>query len=100
MTAFFNEFHYDNSGTDSNEKIEIAFTAGTDLTGWKVYLYNGGSTAAQAAMNPPMLVAGVGSAVMDMMTPERCRVICRATARAVRSATTRAGAGSRVPRAS
>ena len=49
MTAFFNEFHYDNSGTDSNEKIEIAFTAGTDLTGWKVYLYNGGSTAAQAA---------------------------------------------------
>jgi len=49
MTAFFNEFHYDNSGTDSNEKIELAFTAGTDLTGWNVYLYNGGTTAAQAA---------------------------------------------------
>src|SRR4051812_37857716 len=49
MNAFFNEFHYDNASTDTNEKIELAFTAGTDLTGWKVYLYNGGSTATQAA---------------------------------------------------
>jgi predicted extracellular nuclease len=49
MNAFFNEFHYDNTGTDTNEKIEIAATAGTDLTGWKVYLYNGGSNSAQAA---------------------------------------------------
>src|ERR1044071_8966476 len=49
MNAFFNEFHYDNTSTDTNEKIELAFTAGTDLTGWKVYLYNGGQTPTGAA---------------------------------------------------
>ncbi|HZJ01066.1 MAG TPA: DNA/RNA non-specific endonuclease [Gemmatimonadaceae bacterium] len=35
------EFHYDNSGTDTNESIEISGPAGTDLTGWKLVLYNG-----------------------------------------------------------
>lgn len=41
MSVFFNEIHYDNSGTDSGEAIEIAGTAGTDLTGWQIVLYNG-----------------------------------------------------------
>ncbi|MGF1673971.1 MAG: choice-of-anchor I family protein [Rivularia sp. (in: cyanobacteria)] len=40
-TVFINEFHYDNSGADSNEFIEIAGPAGTDLTGWSIVLYNG-----------------------------------------------------------
>ena len=35
------EFHYDNTGTDANEKIEISGPAGIDLTGWKILLYNG-----------------------------------------------------------
>ncbi|MDV3457874.1 cadherin domain-containing protein [Sphingomonas sp. HF-S4] len=39
--VFINEFHYDNAGTDTGEFIEIAGAAGTDLTGWKVILYNG-----------------------------------------------------------
>ncbi len=39
--VFINEFHYDNSGTDSNEKVEVIAPAGTSLTGWKVVLYNG-----------------------------------------------------------
>ena len=39
------EFHYDNSGTDQNEKIEISGPAGTNLTGWKLVLYNGSSTS-------------------------------------------------------
>lgn len=39
--VFINEFHYDNSGTDTGEFIEIAGPAGTDLTGWSVLLYNG-----------------------------------------------------------
>lgn len=47
--AFINEIHYDNSSSDSNEAIEIAGAAGTDLSGWKIVLYNGGSTADQAA---------------------------------------------------
>jgi DNA/RNA endonuclease G (NUC1) len=35
------EIHYDNGGTDSGEAIEISGPAGTDVTGWKIYLYNG-----------------------------------------------------------
>ena len=40
--VFINELHYDNDGTDANERFEIAGTAGTLLSGWKVLLYNGG----------------------------------------------------------
>ncbi|MGK6319449.1 Calx-beta domain-containing protein [Sphingomonas sp. DT-204] len=39
--AFINEIHYDNAGTDTGEFVEIAGLAGTDLTGWKLVLYNG-----------------------------------------------------------
>ena len=39
--VFINEIHYDNSGTDTGESIEIAGPAGTDLTGWSIVLYNG-----------------------------------------------------------
>ena len=40
-SAWINEFHYDNDGADQNESIEIAGTAGLDLTGWSVVRYNG-----------------------------------------------------------
>lgn len=40
---FINEFHYDNSGTDSGEFVEIAGPAATDLGGWRLLLYNGGN---------------------------------------------------------
>jgi len=36
-----NEIHYDNSGTDEGETIEIYGPAGADLTGWSLVLYNG-----------------------------------------------------------
>jgi len=36
-----NEIHYDNSGTDANEGVEIACAAGTDLTDWVLVGYNG-----------------------------------------------------------
>lgn len=39
--VFFNEIHYDNSGADTAEAVEIAGPAGTDLTGWRVIPYNG-----------------------------------------------------------
>ena len=35
------EIHYDNTGTDAGEAIEISGPAGADVTGWKIYLYNG-----------------------------------------------------------
>ena len=39
--VFINEFHYDNAGTDAGEFIEVAGTAGTNLTGYDLVLYNG-----------------------------------------------------------
>jgi len=41
MTAWINEFHYDDDGTDQGEFIEIAGRAGTSLSGWSLVLYNG-----------------------------------------------------------
>ncbi len=43
--VFINEIHYDNTGTDAGEAIEIAGPAGTDLTGWNLVLYNGNGGA-------------------------------------------------------
>lgn len=40
---FINEIHYDNSGADIEEGIEIAGENGTDLTGWSIVFYNGGN---------------------------------------------------------
>jgi hypothetical protein len=39
--VWINEIHYDNNSTDQNEGVEIAGSAGTDLTGWSVVAYNG-----------------------------------------------------------
>jgi DNA/RNA endonuclease G (NUC1) len=45
-TTRVSEIHYDNSGDDSGEAIEIEGPAGTDLKDWKIVLYNGnGGTA-------------------------------------------------------
>lgn len=39
------EIHYDNSGADTGEAIEIAGPLGTDVTGWSLVLYNGSSSS-------------------------------------------------------
>ncbi len=39
--AFINEIHYDNASGDVDEAVEIAGTAGLDLAGWSLVLYNG-----------------------------------------------------------
>ena len=44
-SVFINEIHYDNTGTDTGEAIEVAGPAGTDLTGWSIVLYNGNGGA-------------------------------------------------------
>src|SRR6185503_18123933 len=41
----FSEIHYDNAGTDAGEAIEVSGPAGTDVTGWRVVLYNGSGGA-------------------------------------------------------
>ena len=45
-TVFINEIHYDNTGTDVGEFVEIAGVAGTNLAGWTLVLYNGNGGAA------------------------------------------------------
>lgn len=49
--VFINEFHYDNSGADKNEFIEIMGISGTDLTGWSLLLYNGSNGLAYKTIN-------------------------------------------------
>ena len=49
--AFINEIHYDNSGADTGEAVEIAGPAGTDLTGWSIVLYNGNGGAKYDTIN-------------------------------------------------
>ncbi|MEO8069634.1 MAG: lamin tail domain-containing protein [Flavobacteriales bacterium] len=41
QTVFINEIHYDNTGADAGEGVEIAGPAGTNLAGWIVQPYNG-----------------------------------------------------------
>jgi DNA/RNA endonuclease G (NUC1) len=44
-SVFISEFHYDNSGADVDERVEVAGPAGLDLSGWKIVLYNGNGGA-------------------------------------------------------
>ncbi len=41
QTVFISELHYDNSGGDVNEGFEITGPAGTDLSCYEIYFYNG-----------------------------------------------------------
>jgi hypothetical protein len=45
-SVFINEIHYDNTGADAGEAVEIAGPAGTDLSGWSLVFYNGNGGAA------------------------------------------------------
>ena len=42
--VFFSEIHYDNTGTDTGEAIEVTAPAATDMTGWSIVLYNGNTS--------------------------------------------------------
>lgn len=39
------EIHYDNAGTDTGEFIEVSAPSATDLSGWRIVLYNGSGGA-------------------------------------------------------
>jgi hypothetical protein len=43
--VWINEVHYDNTGADTGEFVEVAGLAGTDLAGWRLVLYNGNGGA-------------------------------------------------------
>ncbi|WP_199688347.1 DUF5689 domain-containing protein [Pontibacter oryzae] len=59
--VFINEIHYDNDGTDANEAIEIMGPANTDLTGWRLVLYNGANGAAYDTRNLTGTIPGNSS---------------------------------------
>ncbi len=48
---WINEIHYDNSSTDTNEGVEIAGAAGTDLAGWQIIGYNGNGGGVYKTVN-------------------------------------------------
>ena len=70
QTVFINEIHYDNTGTDAGEAIEIAGPAGTDLSGWELVLYNGSNggvyrTDALSGVIPDEASSGFGVVVQN-----------------------------------
>lgn len=72
QSVFINEIHYDNSGSDSNEGIEIAGPAGTDLTGWIVRLYNGngGGVYSTAVLSGVIDDEGAGFGALNFLKSE------------------------------
>lgn len=68
--VFINEFHYDNAGTDTGERIEVVAPAGTSLAGWTIVLYNGTGGVRYATLNLSGTVAnqcgGHGTAVVTI----------------------------------
>jgi endonuclease I len=69
--VFVNEIHYDNNSTDTNEAVEIAGPAGTDLTGWSIVLYNGTGGASYATYNLSGTITNTcaGFGVVSVLTP-------------------------------
>lgn len=59
--VYINEFHYDNTGIDAGEFIEVAGPAGTDLSTYFITLYNGanGLSYAGTALPTPLQLSGV-----------------------------------------
>ena len=44
-TPFISEFHYDNTGTDTGEFVEVQVPPGASTAGWSILLYNGSGGA-------------------------------------------------------
>jgi hypothetical protein len=69
--VFINEIHYDNTGTDVGEAIEIAGPAGTDLSSWSLVLYNGSNGAKYATypLSGSLADSGNGFGFVAINTP-------------------------------
>ncbi|MDH3499072.1 MAG: ExeM/NucH family extracellular endonuclease [Acidimicrobiia bacterium] len=68
-TVFINEIHYDNTGADVGEFVEVAGPAGTDLGGWSLVFYNGNGGAPYATVDMSGVLTdqsgGYGTAAFD-----------------------------------
>ena len=67
MALFINEFHYDNSGADVGEFVEVAGTAGTNAAGYRLLLYNGQGGDVYAVMEGGERSLGVAVGVMHQL---------------------------------
>jgi len=56
--VFINEIHYDNTGSDTGERIEVVATAGESLGTYRIYLYNGATPSAATYYDNDPLPAG------------------------------------------
>lgn len=69
--VWINEFHYDNKGSDSNEFVELAGNAGTDLVGWSVLGYNGSNGEVYATVSLTGVISdeqgGFGTLAFDFV---------------------------------
>lgn len=67
QSVFVNEIHYDNTGTDTGESIEIAGPAGTDVSGWRIVRYNGSVPGAGVVYTNPAATEtfAVGTVIPD-----------------------------------
>ncbi len=72
--VFINELHYDDStpAGDVGEAIEVVATAGEDLSGYRLHLYNGANASAAVVYDnkpvPAGSAAGCGSATIAVVT--------------------------------
>ena len=67
-TPFLSEIHYDNTGTDAGEFVEVQLPAGTSSAGLAVVLYNGGTRTAYDTDALPLVTApadGPAAVVVD-----------------------------------
>ena len=67
-TVFINEFHYKNAGADTNEFVEIAGPAGSDLTNYSIVIYrNNGNIFRQESLSGtiPNQADGFGTVSVD-----------------------------------
>ncbi|MBJ6978507.1 endonuclease [Luteimonas sp. MC1895] len=55
--VFINEIHYDNAGTDVGEAIEVVGSAGENLAGYQLVLYNGSNGQSYSTSTLPAGVA-------------------------------------------
>jgi len=64
-SPFISELHYDNGGTDADERVEISAEPGTDLTGWTLVGVNGNGGATYSPKALSGVVGESGVLVVD-----------------------------------
>ena len=69
-TVFINEIHYDNTGGDTGEFVEVAGPAGEDMAGWSLVFYNGNGGASYATIALSGVIPDEGSGAGALSFPQ------------------------------